>query len=80
VEGLGAGQRSKDESVGSFTNILVVNPNLPTHSVKEMIDHAKANPGYLTFGAGNTAAIVALETIKHDTGTMSALPPKADIS
>jgi tripartite-type tricarboxylate transporter receptor subunit TctC len=54
--------------VGSFTNMLVVNPNLPIHSVKEMIDYAKANPGYLTFGTGNTAAIVALETIKHDTG------------
>ena len=54
--------------VGSFTLLLVVNPNLPIHSVKEMIDYAKANPGYLTFATGNTAAIVALETIKHDTG------------
>ena len=54
--------------VGSFTLMLVVNPNLPIHSVKEMIDYAKTNPGHLTFATGNTAAIVALEKIKHDTG------------
>src|SRR5689334_24997969 len=48
--------------VGSFTLMLVVNPNLPIHSVKEMIDYAKANPGNLTFATGNTAGIVALET------------------
>jgi tripartite-type tricarboxylate transporter receptor subunit TctC len=35
--------------VGSFTLMLVVNPDLPIHSVKEMIDYAKANPGNLTF-------------------------------
>jgi tripartite-type tricarboxylate transporter receptor subunit TctC len=54
--------------VGSFTLMLVVNPNLPIHSVKEMINYAKANPGNLTFATGNTAGIVALEKIKHDTG------------
>ena len=64
--------------VGSFTLLLVVNPNLPIHSVKEMIDYAKANPGYLTFATGNTAAIVALETIKHDTGiSMLHVPYKS---
>ena len=41
--------------VGSFTLMLVVNPNLPIHSVKEMIDYAKANRGNLTFATGNTA-------------------------
>ena len=54
--------------VGSFTLMLVVDPKLPIHSVQEMIDYAKANPGKLTFASGNTAGIVALETIKHDTG------------
>ena len=64
--------------VGSFTLMLVVNPNLPIHSVKEMIDYAKANPGKLTFATGNTAAIVALETIKHDTGiSMLRVPYKS---
>ena len=63
--------------VGSFTLMLVVNPNLPIHSVKEMIDYAKANPGNLTFATG-TAGIVALETIKHDTGiSMLHVPYKS---
>jgi tripartite-type tricarboxylate transporter receptor subunit TctC len=54
--------------VGSFTLMLVVNPNLPIHSVKEMIAYAKANPGKLTFATGNTAGIVALLTVLHQTG------------
>jgi tripartite-type tricarboxylate transporter receptor subunit TctC len=33
-----------------------------------MIDYAKANPGKLTFASGNTAGIVAVDTIKHETG------------
>ena len=44
--------------VGSFTLMLVVNPKLPIHSVKELVDYAKANPGKLTFASGNTAGIV----------------------
>ena len=54
--------------VGSFTLMLVVDPKLPIHSVQEMLDYAKANPGKLTFASGNTAGIVAVETIKHDAG------------
>jgi tripartite-type tricarboxylate transporter receptor subunit TctC len=54
--------------VGSFTLMLVVDPKQPIHSVQEMIAYAKANPGKLTFASGNTAGIVAVETIKHDTG------------
>jgi tripartite-type tricarboxylate transporter receptor subunit TctC len=64
--------------VGSFTLMLVINPNLPIHSVKEMIDYGKANPGKLTFATGNTAGIVALERIKHDTGiSMLHVPYKS---
>ena len=66
--------------VGSFTLMLVVNPNLPIHSVKEMIDYAKANPGHLTFATATTAAIVGLETIKHDTGiSMLRVPYKSTL-
>jgi len=50
--------------VGSFTLMLVVNPKLPIHSVKELIDYAKANPGKLTYASGNTAGIVGMETVK----------------
>ena len=51
--------------VGSFTLMLVVNPSLPIHSVKELVDYAKANPGKLTYASGNTAGIVGMETLKH---------------
>jgi tripartite-type tricarboxylate transporter receptor subunit TctC len=51
--------------VGSFTLMLVVNPTLPIHSIKELVDYAKANPGKLTYASGNTAGIVGMETIKH---------------
>ena len=51
--------------VGSFTLMLVVNPQLPIHSVTELVDYARANPGKLTYANGNTAGIVGMETLKH---------------
>jgi tripartite-type tricarboxylate transporter receptor subunit TctC len=44
--------------VGSFTLMLVINPALPIHSVRELVEYAKAHPGKLTFASGNTAGIV----------------------
>jgi tripartite-type tricarboxylate transporter receptor subunit TctC len=54
--------------VGSFTLMLVVNPSLPVHSVKELVDYAKANPGKLSFASGNTAGIVGGDTLAHWAG------------
>jgi putative tricarboxylic transport membrane protein len=51
--------------VGSFTLMLVIDPKLPIHSVKELVDYAKANPGKLSFASGNTAGIVAGDTLAH---------------
>jgi tripartite-type tricarboxylate transporter receptor subunit TctC len=51
--------------VGSFTLMLVIDPKLPIHSVKELVDYAKANPGKLTYASGNTAGIVGMETLKR---------------
>jgi tripartite-type tricarboxylate transporter receptor subunit TctC len=51
--------------VGSFTLMLVINPGIPATSIKELIDYVRANPGRLSFASGNTAGIVAGETLKH---------------
>ena len=54
--------------VGSFTLMLLVNPTLPVHSVQELIDYGKAHPGKLSFASGNTAGIVAGQTLAHWAG------------
>jgi len=54
--------------VGSFTLMLVINPSLPIHSLRELVDYAKANPGKLSFASGNTAGIVAGDTLTHWAG------------
>jgi tripartite-type tricarboxylate transporter receptor subunit TctC len=53
---------------GSFTLMLVVNPEVPAKSVAELIAYAKANPGKLTFASGNSSGVVAGETLKHWAG------------
>ena len=38
----------------TYVNILVINPNHPAKTVKELVEYAKANPGKVSFGsAGN---------------------------
>ena len=51
-------------------NVLVVNPALPVHSVKQLIGYAKANPGKLSFGSGSngSAGHLAGELLKVDAG------------
>ena len=61
-------------------NLLGVSPSLPVRSVKELIEHARANPDKLTYGstgAGVTNAL-AMEMFKHMTNTrIVAVPFKA---
>jgi len=64
--------------VGSFTLMLVVNPSLPIHSVKELIAYAKAHPGEMSYASANTSGIVAAETLKHWAGiSMVHVPYKS---
>ncbi|HET9580029.1 MAG TPA: tripartite tricarboxylate transporter substrate binding protein [Usitatibacter sp.] len=53
------------------SNLLVVNNALPVHSVQELIDYAKKNPGKLAFGSdGNgTTAHLGTELFKTMTQT-----------
>lgn len=45
--------------VGYYTFFLVTNPSVPAKSMKELVDHLKANPGKLNYATGNTTGIVA---------------------
>jgi tripartite-type tricarboxylate transporter receptor subunit TctC len=42
--------------VAEVPNLLVINPNVPAKTVKELIDLAKAKPEYLNFGSSGNGA------------------------
>lgn len=48
--------------------VLVVLPNGPIQSMDDLVREAKANPGKLTYGAPNSGAQIASETIKKVKG------------
>ncbi len=45
-------------------NVVVVNPEIPATNIRELVAHAKANPGKLNFGSSGNG------TISHLTGEM----------
>jgi tripartite-type tricarboxylate transporter receptor subunit TctC len=55
--------------IGSFPSFVAVNPELPVNSIGELMAYAKANPGKLSYGVGNSTGHIAGETIKKRTGT-----------
>ena len=57
--------------VASTPNVLIVPPNSPLKSAKELIDYAKKNPGKLNFGSGSNGSTghLAGELMKQQTGT-----------
>ncbi|NBQ86020.1 MAG: tripartite tricarboxylate transporter substrate binding protein [Betaproteobacteria bacterium] len=57
--------------VSTSVHVLVVSATLPVRSVRELIDHARANPGRVSFasaGVGGTAHL-AMEMFRHLTQT-----------
>jgi tripartite-type tricarboxylate transporter receptor subunit TctC len=58
-------------------NIIVVNPSVPAHSIRELIDYAKANPGKLNFSTAGTggAAHIAMAAFNVASGTTMTQVP-----
>jgi len=54
--------------VGGFPSVIVSNPNQPFKTIKEMVAYAKANPGKLSYGHGNSTGQISGEVMKQRTG------------
>ena len=53
---------------GSYTIVLAIDGKLPYKSVADLVAYAKANPGKLSYGSGNTAGIVSGALFKQWAG------------
>jgi tripartite-type tricarboxylate transporter receptor subunit TctC len=51
--------------LGTLPSMLLVNPDVPIRSTKELIEYARANPGKLTYGTGNSTGVVTGATLKR---------------
>ncbi len=54
--------------IGSFSSFVAVKPDKPYQSMKALVDYAKANPGKLTYGVGNSTTQIVIEALKKRTG------------
>ncbi|KQP19250.1 tripartite tricarboxylate transporter substrate binding protein [Pseudorhodoferax sp. Leaf267] len=61
--------------VGELPFALAVHPSVPARTLQELIDHAKANPGKLSYATPNSTSLVAMETIKRIAGVDIAQIP-----
>ena len=61
--------------IGSFPLVLLVNPALPVHSVKELVDYAKANPEKANYGASAAPFQLAAELLNLRSGARFAYIP-----
>jgi tripartite-type tricarboxylate transporter receptor subunit TctC len=54
--------------IGSFPSVIVVNPSLKVNTIQELVAYAKANPGKLSYGHGNSTGYISGEAFKHEAG------------
>lgn len=55
----------------NYTNVLVINKDVPVNSIKELIDYAKKNPNEVSFGSAGVGGSnhLSAELLKQKTGT-----------
>lgn len=64
--------------VGELPFALLVHAGFPARTLKELIEHARANPGKLSYATPNSTSLVASETIKRMAGLqVTAVPYKS---
>ncbi|NYT86461.1 Bug family tripartite tricarboxylate transporter substrate binding protein [Pollutimonas harenae] len=58
-------------NIVDYTNVLVVNNDVPVKSVQELVEYAKKNPNAVTFGSAGVGASnhLSAELLKQKTGT-----------
>ena len=54
--------------IGSFPSFFAVTPDKPYQSIQALVAYAKANPGKLSYGVGNSTSHIAGEALKKRTG------------
>ncbi len=54
--------------VGNFPSFIAVNVSQPINTMAELVAYAKANPGKLAYGVGNSTSQITGETLKKRTG------------
>jgi tripartite-type tricarboxylate transporter receptor subunit TctC len=55
--------------IGSFASFVAVTPDKPYQSMQALVAHAKANPGKLAYGVGNSTTEIVMGALKKRTGT-----------
>jgi tripartite-type tricarboxylate transporter receptor subunit TctC len=54
--------------LGSFPSMIAIDPILPIKTIGDFVAYAKANPGKLEYGHGNSTGQIVGETLKRRTG------------
>src|SRR3954463_13607011 len=54
--------------VGNYTFFVLVHPSVPARTLAELISYARANPGKLNYGTGNTSGIVMTGMLASQAG------------
>lgn len=58
--------------------MIITGPSLPVTSLRELVQHARAHPGKVRYGFGNSSGQIGGESLKRAGGDMIAVPYKGN--